>query len=259
MIRALGYQQTRRLTRERWDRDRKYAMAPTAPPKSVMQPIPWIRNQQDKPSCAGQAFAAIVDAAHAGTELPRASAVDLWIDARRRQGDLLDASQGVAGEFVINSLMVRGWSSYTEGEDSEPLSDDMIMPELDKELEAYDHRQLNAIHYTIPFGNRKLQVIDALSKGYGVMIGGSCKDAFFNPPHGKVLGLDYFNGDAGNGHAMRIAGYDAALDAFIDENSWGSDWDFCVTSAGLKIPGCCLFAPAVIESVWDVEVIGIVA
>jgi hypothetical protein len=171
---------------------------------------------------------------------------------------LLDAAQGVASEFVIASLMYRGWSEAVPGEDERDARLDVAQPDLASELTAYDHRQIAAVHFTIPRGSRKAAVVDALHKGHGVMVGGGCSDAFFAPPKGEILGTAYFGGGTSNGHAMRIAGYDADLDAFLIVNSWGKAWGGAKLSDGRSFPGCVLMSPAVIEAVWDVEVIAIV-
>lgn len=255
--RATGYQRSRELTRDWWNESRRYGGV-ARKLETVIQPIVSIRDQKSRPSCAGQAFAAIVDAANVGTDQPPASAIDLWVDARRRQGDLLDPSQGVASEFAIASLFYRGWSPAVPGEDDRDAKLDVEAPDLLAELTAYDHRQVGAVHFTIPRGNRKAAIVDALHKGYGVMVGGGCEAPFFNPPAREVLGTAYFGGGAKDGHAMRIAGYDAGRDAFLDQNSWGEGWSEAELSDGRIIPGCCLLSPAVLEAVWDVEVIAIV-
>jgi hypothetical protein len=255
--RATGYQRSRERTVEWWAVNRQYR-ATAARLTTAIQPVTPIRDQKERPSCTGQTFAAIVDAANVGTDLPPASAIDLWVDGRRRQGDLLDPLQGVASEFVIDSLIYRGWSEAVPGEDERDARLDVQQPDLASELTAYDHRQIGALHFTISRGSRKAAVVDALRKGHGVMIGGGCSDAFQSPPAGEILGTAYFGSGTSNGHAMRVAGYDADLDAFLTVNSWGESWGGATLADGRHFPGCVLMSPAVIEAVWDVEVIAIV-
>lgn len=220
---------------------------------TVVQPIPFIRDQRGKPSCVGQAVAACVDAVMG--KPPWASAVDIWVDARRRQGNLEGILDGTRSEFAIESLIRRGWSSYVTGEDRRTSDKDDELPGLLRELQATDRRMLQLRHRCL-FGDRSQQVIAALHAGHGVILSGGSRPAYHRPPKNTVLGLDYRSGASG-GHCERIAGYDADRDAFLVQGSWGTLWTWCEV-AGKRYEGCCLVSRGVIEEAWDVDVLEVV-
>lgn len=226
---------------------RTYASGPAFPVATVVQRIHVIHHQQAKPSCVGHALAACVEA----KEGRRVSAVDLWVDARRRQGDLEGVLDGTRAEYAIESLVARGVSPYVQGEDSRSTSEDDDLPSLDQELAATDNR-LRVTHRTIA-GARSDKVIQALLQGHGVVFGTGVSERYNSPPPGVVLGPGYLGGED-NGHEQRIAGYDSKRDAFLVQNSWGQGWGGCVID-GVSLPGCVLVSRAVIESAWDVDVL----
>jgi hypothetical protein len=221
---------------------------------TIIQPIAWIRNQLEKPSCVGQTFAAGVDASllRAGKSAPPwCSAVDLWKDARRRQGRLDHVLDGTRAEFAIEALIRRGWSAYQLGEDAGSASKDDDKPDLDRELFADDRRMPTVTHYDIgPGSDRVERVVAALQRGYVVGLGTGVRHRFFNPPRDTVLDDEYLGGNV-NGHEMRVVGYVADMDGFLLQNSWGEAW------AGFELDrpyrGCCLVSLDVVEQAWDID------
>jgi hypothetical protein len=221
----------------------------------VKQRISWIRNQLQKPSCVGHAFAAGIDGTLGSP--PWASAVELWRDARRRQGNLEGILDGTRAEYVIESIIRRGWSPYQSGEDSRPSrDDDNPKGKLSDELFAYDKRQTYANHYSIT-KDRVAATIDALGKGAIVCGGWGVQDKFFAPPPRKLLDASYLNNN-GNGHEMRIVGYDADQKGFLLQNSWGPMWSIAEFE-GVQEEGCVLIGEDALLAAWDLDVIKVVA
>lgn len=219
---------------------------------TVVQCVAWIRNQLDKPSCVGQSLAACVDALDPRAAGPRCSAVDLWTDARRRQGDLEGVHDGTRAEYGIESLLRRGWSPMVDGEDGRPEAEDAKLSSLAAELAAFDHRFTGAKHFAI-LGNRVQQTISALHAGFGVVFGTGVRDHYFSAPADVVLGLDYLGGDD-NGHEQRVVGWVQERRAFLVQNSWGPGWGGCVVN-GEALLGCALVSPEVIATAWDIDAI----
>ena len=222
--------------------------------ETVIQPISWIRDQQSKPSCVGQAFAAGVDA-HIPEGQPFCSAVDLWRDARRRQGNLEGVLEGTRAEYVIASLIERGWSPFKEGEDARDIDlDDDETGSLADEMFAHDKRQTNVTNYDIS-RNRVDQTIVALQRGYVVGGGWGLADKFFRPPPDTILDPSFMNTNT-NGHEMRIVAYFADLRAFLLQNSWSPFWTWCVVN-GVTYRGCCLISEESVEVAWDLDAVEI--
>lgn len=218
--------------------------------ETIVQPIAWIRDQRSKPSCVGQAFAAGVDSVLG--EPPWASAVDLWRDARRRQANLEGIHDGTRAEYVIASLMKRGWSPYKAGEDRRPSEDDdNPKGSLADEMFAHDTRQVGAVHYAIT-RDRVAATIQALKAGYVVAGGWGLSEGFYKPKGDTVLGAENFMGQ--NGHEMRIAGYLEDRRAFLLQNSWGIYWTWCAIGTDVKA-GCCLISEEALEAAWDIDAI----
>ena len=251
MTRPTGLLPRRPETRRLYAAERSYGDTP-ANTATVVQRIACIRDQRAKPSCVGQALAACVDALDQRAYSVRCSAVDLWVDARRRQGDIEGVHDGTRAEYAIESLIHRGWSPRADGEDTRPEADDARLTSLSAELSAYDHRITGARHYAIT-GARVAQTIAALRAGLGVVVGTGTRPAYGAPPRDIVLGLDYLGGDD-DGHEQRIAGWVESRRAFLIQNSWGASWGGCVVD-GVAYPGCALVSPAVIGSAWDVDAI----
>jgi hypothetical protein len=232
-----------------------YSPGSTLSRETVVQPIAWVRDQLSKPSCCGQAFAAGVDALGLSGP-PWASAVDLWRDARRRQRNLENVLAGTRAEYVIESLIRRGWSPYKPSEDSRPMSDDdNAQGSLLDELKAHDTRQLGAVHYAI-VSDRVDRTIDALRRGAVVCGGWGLREPFYTTKPGQVVSERNMNAMS-NGHEMRIFAYDADREAFALQNSWGRFWCSAEIN-GIWYPGCCLISEEALEAAWDIDVIELV-
>ena len=221
-----------------------------SPPSTVIQPVVFVRNQENKGSCVGQAVNACIDAVAGGVY---GSAVDTWIDARRREGNLA-APNGTRSEFAIESIMERGVSPFDTSQDVQDPSLDVQLPALDSELAAYDRRVQVTDHMVVPVPRRD-DIISALHASYGVVFGAGVTDCYFNPPNNTVLDSTYIGVDY-NGHEQRIFAYFADLDAFGVQNSWGADWCW-FTYGGRTFHGCTLVNPTAIDLAWDVDVLNI--
>lgn len=223
---------------------------------TVMQKVAFVRNQQAKPSCVGQAVASCVDSKNLGAEFPLASATQLWIDARRRQGNLEGCLDGTRVEYALDSLKERGVGTYTSEDDTQDIIDDGRIPSLMKELEADTHR-VNVSHYILE-ENRSERVRQALQAGQCVVL---------------CTGVSYDYGDMGfnqvvtprdldpnmytRGHAQRVFAYFDDVGLFGVVNSWGVTWGgFAMnsTEAHGVFKGCVLVEPACIEQAWDIDV-----
>lgn len=220
--------------------------------ETIVQPVAWIRDQRAKPSCVGQAFAAGIDALLLKRQ-PWASAVDIWRDARRRQGNLEGVLSGTRAEYAIQSIIRRGWSPYKSDDDSRSIDlDDDAQGSLLDELHAHDTRQIGAAHYAIR-SERVARTIEVLRRGAVVCGGWGLRDSFFRPKLDQVLTPDAMNSGR-NGHEMRIFAYDAERRAFALQNSWGQFWTSCVIR-GKRYAGCGLITEEALESAWDIDVI----
>jgi hypothetical protein len=213
--------------------------------KTIVQHVGQIRDQRQKPSCVGQALAAGIDGAIGAECEP--SAVDIWRDARRRQGNLEGVLDGTRLEYGIESVMKRGWSPHEEGEDSRPVSeDDDAVSSLSDELYAYDVRQAGVKHYDIR-SDHVARALSALHLGLVVVGGWGLRSAFYSAPSNATLGPGYLDADD-NGHAMRVYGYDAATQSFLLQNSWGKRW--CTG-------GTCRITEAALRAAWEINVMEI--
>ena len=225
-------------------------------PQLVIQTIGFIRNQWNKPSCVGQAIHAGLDARFAPVF---GSAIDTWIDARRRQGSLAFAEEGTESRYAIDSIAERGVSLYVKGQDSHDSALDTEMPELADEVQAANRVMVIVKHTTLT-GLRTPQLITALSLNQICVFGAGCSDKYFAPPHDVVLDPSYL-GSSGAGHEQRVFAYFPSLRAFGVQNSWGDGTEsapWCeFTYAGVVYKGCTLVSPAVIEQVWDVDCIDV--
>jgi hypothetical protein len=221
--------------------------------ETVVQPVARIRNQRSTPSCVGQACAAAV---HALTGFD-GSAINLWTDARRRQGDLDRADYGTTAEMAIESLIHRGLEPYEDGEESRPAEDYTRQPDLADELEADDNRISPVAERFIAtgtFARQRLSIVEALKFGRAVLWATGVKDPFFSIGFDVVADLNYFGLDY-NGHEMRVVGYDALTDELLIQNSWGEDWGGC-SFQGMWYPGC-FRAKAIdaIDCAWDTMIL----
>lgn len=204
--------------------------------ETVFQPVARIRDQRTTPSCVGQA---VVAAAHALLGFD-GSGINVWIDSRRRDGNLDRADYGTTAETAIASLIGRGLDPYQDGEESFHPSEYRHMPSLAEEMAADDVRLKPTVERFITTGTiakQRLQIVDALKSGKAVLWATGVKEPFFSLDFGQVATSDHIGADY-NGHQMRIFGYHAGLDLFAVQNSWSEDF------AGLEFedrefPGCC--------------------
>jgi hypothetical protein len=221
--------------------------------ETVTQPVARLRNQRSTPSCVGQACAGAI---HALTGFD-GSAINLWTDARRRQGDLDRADYGTTAEAAIESLIQRGLDPYEDGEESRPDEDYTQQPDLMDELEADDNRISPVAERFIVTGTtarQRLAIVDALKAGRAVLWATGVEDPFFGVAFDTILDSSYIGADY-NGHEMRIAAYDATSDLFLVQNSWGEGWCGC-SWLGERREGCCLVrAVDAIEGAWDLMVL----
>lgn len=221
--------------------------------ETIVQPIARIRNQRSTPSCVGQACAGAI---HSLTGFD-GSAINLWTDARRRQGDLDATGEGTTAEAAIESLIQRGLDPYEDGEESRSAADYSQMPDLADELEADDNRISPVAERFIVTGTvarQRLAIVDALKAGRAVLWATGVKDPFFAIPFDFSANSNYIGADY-NGHEMRIVGYDSISDEFLIQNSWDIDWGGCEFQ-GKTYAGCfrCRAVDA-IECAWDVMVL----
>ena len=221
--------------------------------ETVIQPIGRLRNQRSTPSCVGQAVAA---AAEALTGFD-GSAINLWTDARRRQGDLADPSNGTTAETAIESLIQRGLDPYEPFEEDRTDAQLSEMPSLASELEADDNRLRPDVTRYIITGSiaaQRLAIVAALQAGHGVLWATGVKDPFFALGPGDVATTAHVGANY-NGHEMRFFAYDKLLDHFLVQNSWGEEWGGAAMD-GVDYPGCFrIEAKAAIASAWDTLVV----
>lgn len=273
-IRPTGLKRRSEATRRRFSAERPYPTTGLLAPATVLQPAPFLHDQGNRPSCEGQSHASGVEQVVGW----RVSALDLWTDARRRQGSLSKPDDGTESEFVIESLLCRGVSPYVPDEDSRPVSEDTVIPTLEQELAA-DQRRVDvaAIHRQILL-NRTESAVDALLRGQSVTMGTGVYSGYFSVGVNEIVDTDRLgeNGDQG-GHSQRVRGYIAPGDTsfpatwrgcFVLINSW-SGWGGirlpCVVTmtngqvlaTGSELGQCCLIRPAVLETAWEVDAVEI--
>jgi len=246
-----------------------------AGPEPIIRPIAWIRDQWF-PCCAGDSIGACCDAQTGGPMW--ASGVSLWRDARRRQGRLEAVSSGTRLEYVISSLVERGWDPYRPGEETDLVEAGLGAPpagdDLADELAADDHRLApGARRYRIiGTGADVLDAVDAaLATGLDVVQGSGTREALQryegDPTRpDDILDERHFGGDH-EGHAYRIAGRDTlhGVRIYLVQNSWGPrgarpcspadaprGWGGCHLPDGQWAPGCAWAHERVIaELAWD--------
>lgn len=217
----------------------------------TLQRVLRIHDQRNKPSCVGQSHAAGIEAI---LGMP-VSAIDIWTDARRRQGNLVNPLVGTRSEFAILSIMQRGISPYIQGEDDRPIEEDLHISGLNAELAAYDRRQVNAVHYCIPPGDLD-SLASALEQGMVVTLESGCKQAYFTAPFNTVLGPDYRSGNT-DGHSERIYGRIPERKAWAVQGSWGDGFGGWRDTDGVTHHGCVLVSDEVIEAAWNLDAIEI--
>lgn len=228
-----------------------------APYGSVVQRIAFLRNQRMKGSCVGQAVTSYVDAS--GVLDIYASGVDVWIDARRRQGNIEGVLDGTRSEYAIESLIYRGVTEWSPNDDIQPIEEDARLPGLAQELQADAHR-LAVQHYTLPQnGRRSIAIRQALQENRGVVFGTGVSESYCDLPYNHVVTpreLDPRYTD--RGHEQRVFAYFDELGLFGVVNSWGIWGGFTLSGnyAG-NYPGCCLVEPTCLENAWDVDILSV--
>lgn len=253
--------------------------------RDVLQPIWTIHDQGGLGSCVGHALAAGIESLDPAlwraiamvhtlrtltlsTRSPLVSAVQIWTDARRRQGDLARPDRGTWFETAVESVIRRGWSRYVPREDETPLIDLAQIPDLRSEMEAADHQvDSRAEHHAIE-GDRLGGVIDALDRGLVVGMGGGRKDPFFYLGKDEIATTYHVGGDR-NGHEERIVGYFATPNLLLVQGSWGTGAFGCtipndvtisdgsILRRGTFIPGCYLMHPECLEDMWAIDCVKI--
>lgn len=260
------------IRRPEFVRDRLASAAPYEPEtkgaaKTILQPVIRIRNQRRKPSCVGHAIHGRRDSLVGGP--PFGSAVDLWTDARRRDGNLGRADEGTYSHSAYESLVQRGTSSEIEGEDSRPVEEDTRIDTLTGELEAADHRIPETWEYKQISGSICPQVIDALERGLLVVFGAGVRGIFQTLARDEVVTTEHLGGNE-YGHEQGIFGYVASRGLFLSQGSWGENFAGITLPDDIPIeeienlfpcaysrflPGCFWLEPEVIEQAWDVDVL----
>ena len=267
MTRTTGLRKRSEETRHRFAAERSYG-GTLMPLATCLQPVAFVHDQKLKSSCVGQAWTGRIESL---TGRGRASAVELWTDARRRQGDLLNADTGTDSHQAIESLILRGLSASAPGEDDRSPAEDRELAALAQELAADDTRIPAATEHRVIPNNRVAAVVDALLRGKAVCTGGGVLAAYSYLQPNQVADETQLGGD--EGHEQGVAGYIDAHDdrfpaawrhCFVWANSWG-DWsgivlpcdvtrtDGTVARAGTLLEGCALVKASVIDQQWDVD------
>lgn len=260
-----GLIQDRPQTRERDLRECRFELSGyrIAEP-IIVQPVTRIYSQPRFPSCAGECCAGRISGINGGP--PYASGVSIWRDARRRQGRIEEITRGTRLEYALESLAMRGWDPYADGEEYDeeeagkgapPAGDDLF-----DEVRAAEHRGGPGLtRYRIS----DLDLLDgidaALHTGLAVVGGWGLREPFFrvqgDPKQPDiVLDVEHIGGDD-NGHGTGIFGRIRADGErrYLLQNSWGhdEDWGGCHLPDGRWQPGCCWVTERAIRTAWDVH------
>jgi hypothetical protein len=232
----------------------------------VIQPVQdLLIRYQSFPSCAGESLAACIDAIEGDDTT--ASGISIWREARRRQGRIEQIDEGTRLQYAVSGLIFRGWDPYQPGEEDDFEEAGLGAPDagddLFDEMFADDHRAAGWIRYRIMYdqGDRVDGAL-SLPQTMGVVIGTGTREAFqrFRGDINQadvILDTDHLGGDH-DGHAMRIAGrfYQGGRRTYLLQNSWSRQWGGCHLPDGTFLPGCCWVDERVLQSAWDIHVIG---
>jgi hypothetical protein len=230
---------------------------------SIMQPVSYLMDQAQKPSCVGKSYQGRLNAL-LGVD---PSGVGLWTLARAIEGNLSDPMQGTTPQAAINVLLNHGWGPSHPADDMRPVSEDLQLPTIDDELSAFDNQLPKAVaHYVCTGTDAQIEnaVIDALARTASagkfrnvVSFGTGVLPPFEEPPPDTVLDETYLSADAPDGHEQGIVGYLADRDAFVVQGSWGK-WTWCnaiINNKKKRLDGCCLVSRSVVTRAWAVDVL----
>lgn len=223
-----------------------------AAPKTILQPRSYLMDQLQKPSCVGKSYQGRLNAL-LGVD---PSGVGIWTLAREFEGSLANADEGTTPAAAIAVLLRNGWTPRHDGEDSQPVSQDVILPTLDDELAAFDNQLPRVYEHFTCVGTPqqiKASVIDALERGYAVSFGTGVLSPYEEPPPDTVLDESYLSSDSDEGHEQGLFGYVAESDAFAVQGSWG-EWTWCMIN-DQRAKGCCLVSPEVVCNAYAVDVL----
>jgi hypothetical protein len=244
--------------------------------RTVFQDVHRIHRQPMKGSCVGEALTGRIESS-LNVDL---SGVGLWTDARRRQGDLLDADTGTDFDHAIASLIHRGVESYVPGEETRSVEEDTQLAELSQELQADDRKfSIDVERFSIPCSGTALSTIaDALANRMAVVFGAGVRYAYETLGKDEIATPDMLNSPS-NGHEQGIVAVIAGDDrgfpeeqrgTFLIQNSWDVTWggytlpvsvrcaDGTRLPAGTVFPGCVLATRETIIGLWDIDAFQIV-
>jgi hypothetical protein len=213
-------------------------------PGYLIQKYAWIQDQKRMPSCVGHAVSACINASEEGKPNPRyASAVSIWKDARRIEGNL----SRMVGTYLVTAIQLsiarRGVSPYRQGEEDN-LDSALIKDDLDAELDASDRIIIDGKRFRIYDSSRVEDIVFALNEGKFVVFGALISEYYMEHNRNdasKALSTREIGCSKGvGGHAQRIAGYrmtDGRID-FLVQNSWGESWGGALLDDGTVRNGC---------------------
>jgi len=250
---------------------------PSSYGSTIMRPTDPILSQPAFPDCAGVGGAALLNwrLEAAGcidpvTRQPlRASGVSLWRDARRRRWGwrgMQDIESGSYIRDVFESICVRGFDPWRQGEDTDPEEAGQGAPhagdDLADELAAHDNRMPNAERYR--FSESSYDICDAVEVALGnpdveIEFGGGCRDDFFalrpHPDQPDVLVTSALRGGDKNGHAERIFGVHRVNGErrWYGQGSWTERFAGCHAPDGTFLRGCWVGDDSVLREAWDIH------
>jgi len=222
-----------------------------AAPDMHIQPIMWIHDQGQTPSCAGQSTAACIEQ-DAGERL---SGVELWRESLRRLGTAVSMDEGTYIYAVGEGAVERGCVPYREGEQDDVawVLRSTDQPGLACELDASVRRvpAPQRVRIDAVGADRLTALVDALGRGLRVCAGGPITarlQARTRDMAGTIAYDDEVWGqrDSIGGHAMRIAGYWRRPDGStlgLIQNSWGPDWGGAWVPGGVSVPSIAIPQP----------------